>query len=140
LESLRDAGLRTAVREHLRGLPNGADAGSLSESVADLRPLSGLHALTVLELGGTPVVDIEPLRSLRHLQKLWLSGTKVSDLSPARSLEDLVTVGMTGAPLEEDSPLEALDGLQILVVSRSASGRLGGLSRRGDLAIHFVDD
>ncbi len=57
----------------------------------DLRPLSGFHELTVLELGDTPVADIEPLRPLQHLHKLWLNGTKVTDLAPIRSLKALVT-------------------------------------------------
>ncbi|WP_295852196.1 leucine-rich repeat domain-containing protein [uncultured Microbacterium sp.] len=187
LEALDDVGLRAAVREQLRQMRHGADAGSVTElvvdeastldgieqfphirqlglegtdvvdlrplaglrdlrelwlndtRVADLGPLSALRALTILELGDTPVADIAPLRSLGHLQKLWLNGTSVTDLDPIRSLKALVTVGVAGTPIEDYSPFEALEGLQTLIVSRSASGRLGSLSSRTNLCIHFLD-
>lgn len=60
----------------------------------DLRPLSGFHELTVLELGDTPVADIEPLRPLQHLHELWLNGTKVTDLAQIRSLKAGTAAGL----------------------------------------------
>lgn len=123
VESLQDAGLRAAVREHLRGLPHGADSEGLSEIVVDevtvLDGIERFHGLRRLGLEGTDVVDLRPLAGLRDMEELWLSETRVADLRPLSGLQSLTVLELGDTPVVDIEPLRPLRRLQKLWLNGS---------------------
>jgi Leucine-rich repeat (LRR) protein len=90
------------------------------EKLTDLRPLASLASLATLDLSGCDVLDnLAPLRALRSLTNLSLSGCKeLTDLGPLRELTSLQSLDLSGCDLLKDlEPLSGLRSLRQLVMS-----------------------
>ena len=80
LETLSLGNLGLTSLESLRFSPNLVSLDCLGNSdIADLSPLSGLHALTSLFCSGTQVTDLSPLSGLTALTSLDCRGTQVTE-------------------------------------------------------------
>ena len=83
----------------------------------DLTPLNSLTALQILNLRGAEISDVTPLTSLIALQSLNLRGTKVSDLLPLARLTMLKTLSLSETLLTDLAPLARLRALRNLVLN-----------------------
>nr|WP_247878822.1 COR domain-containing protein [Niveispirillum sp. SYP-B3756] len=100
--------------------------------VSDLRPLSGLTQLQVLDCRYTNVSNLKPLSGLTQLQVLNCSLTDVRDLSPLRALTQLQVLGCIETSVSDLSPLIGLTQLQYLdfnVTEVSDLSALAGLTQ-----------
>jgi hypothetical protein len=99
-------------------------------NVADLAPLRGLSALTTLFVSGTPVADLTPLSRLSALASLFASNTQVDDLSPLSGLSALASLFASNTQVADLSPLSGLSALTTLSVSRTQVADLAPLIAR----------
>jgi hypothetical protein len=80
--------------------------------VGDLSPLASLIGLQQLLVRGCPITDVRPLASLTNLRYLDINRTKVSDLAPLVALTNLETLEMGVTPVTDLSPIKLLRKLQ----------------------------
>lgn len=85
-----------------------------SPKLTDLAPLSGLTALTSLDLAGTRVSDLTPLADLTALTHLDLGETNVSNLTPLAGLTALTALNLWGTGVTDLSPLAGITALMTL--------------------------
>ncbi len=81
-----------------------------SNAISDLSPLSGLTALTRLDLNGNNITDISALAGLTNLVILELSNNSISDISALSGLSNLFFVGLWDNLISDISPLVANTG------------------------------
>ena len=81
-----------------------------SNAISDLSPLSGLTALTRLDLNGNNISDISALSGLTNLVILELSNNSISDISALSGLTNLFFVGLWDNLISDISPLVANTG------------------------------
>ena len=80
----------------------------------DLTPLSGLTALTSLNLGYSSISDITPLKDLTALTHLDLKSNQIVDIASLSGLTQLVRLYLESNQISSVSPLEGLTSLQLL--------------------------
>ena len=83
-----------------------------SNAISDLLPLSGLTALTRLDLNGNNISDISALSGLTNLVILELSNNSISDISALSGLSNLFFVGLWDNLISDISPLVANTGFE----------------------------
>ena len=81
-----------------------------SNAISDLSPLSGLTALTRLDLNGNNITDISALSGLTNLVILELSNNAISDISALSGLPNLFFMGLWDNLISDISPLVANTG------------------------------
>jgi len=94
----------------------------------ELGPLSGLSALSNLNLGSTPVSDLDPLSGLSALSSLSFGNTQVSDLGPLSGLSALSSLSLDGTRVSDFGPLSGLSALSSLSFDRTQVSDLDPLS------------
>ena len=116
-----------------------------SNAISDLLPLSGLTALTRLDLNGNNITDISALSGLTNLAILELSNNAISDISALSGLSNLFFVGLWDNLISDISPLVANTGFgqgEEVIVSEnplseaSINVHIPALQSRG-VEIHF---
>jgi len=60
-----------------------------NNQIVDLKPLSTLTNLIVLDLGNNQIVDLKPLSTLTSLDELILGNNQIADLKPLSTLTNL---------------------------------------------------
>ncbi|HNI45372.1 MAG TPA: COR domain-containing protein, partial [Chitinophagales bacterium] len=73
--------------------------------LTDVSPLSGLAALTTLDLDNNHLTDVSPLSGLAALTTLRLHNNQLMDVSPLSSLSALTTLYLHNNQLTDVSPL-----------------------------------
>ena len=76
-----------------------------SNAISDLSPLSGLTALTLLDLEGNNISDISALSGLTNLIVLYLGDNSISDISALSGLTNLVVLWLWDNLISDISPL-----------------------------------
>ncbi len=82
-----------------------ADPWANTNAVSDLSPLSGLAALTWLDLAGNSVADVTPLAGLSELRWLNLEVNYISDFSSLSGLRKLRDLFVAFNPILYEWPL-----------------------------------
>ena len=92
-------------------------------NLTDLSPLSGLHALTNLDLSQSQFNDLSPLSGLHALTNLNLRNAGgINDLSPLTGLQALTNLNLEGCyDLTDLTPLGGLHALTNLDLSNCAN-------------------
>ena len=86
-----------------------------SDHVSSIEPLSGLDALTLLNLGGRKAVTIiEALRGLTQLKFLYLGGTGITSIEPLRALINLERISLASTSISNLDPLVTLEKLKFI--------------------------
>ncbi len=84
--------------------------------VADIRALGGLNNLSVLDLSLNEIVDISPLSGLVFLRDLYLDRNRIADLRPLAPLIRVKWLGLGDNGIIDVGPLGSLRELDILVL------------------------
>ncbi len=84
--------------------------------VRDLRPISRMTNLRVLDLEGNQVDDLAPLASLHTLEVVIVSGSAAVSLDPLRDLGNLEVVSVSGSAAVSLDPLRDLGNLRELSI------------------------
>lgn len=85
-----------------------------SELINDLKPLSSLYDLQVIDISSTNINDLSPLKNLKNLRELKFSETRVSDLSCLIYIQSLECLRCIGIPAINFEPINTLKNLQEL--------------------------
>lgn len=103
------------------------------ENISDVTPLSGLDALTTVDLRHNPISDIAPLAGLPRLSALCLFDTRISDISPLSGMFTLrsIDIGMTS--VNSLAPLTKLSGLYEIYARRIYIQSLKGIETLASL-------
>ena len=116
-----------------------------SNAISDLSPLSGLTALTLLDLEGNNISDISALSGLTNLIVLYLGDNSISDISALSGLTNLVVLWLWDNLISDISPLVENTGLgqgEEVIVSEnplsdlSINTHIPALQSRG-VEVHF---
>lgn len=81
-----------------------------SNAISNLSPLSGLTALTLLDLEGNNISDISALSGLTNLIVLYLGNNSISNISALSGLRNLVVLGLWNNLISDIVPLVANTG------------------------------
>ena len=107
--------------EHLAAIP--AEIGQLKSlkrlhlnktQVTDLRPLSSLKKLTLINIAGLPLQNVAPLANLPGLEDLIAHSINVSDFSAIAELSNLKSLDISGTLARNVSFLRRLNNLREL--------------------------
>lgn len=82
--------------------------------ISELWPLSELILLRMLSLGGNQISNLDPLSKLLELRKLWLGGNQISKLGALANFLKLNELLLGGNQISDLSPLSELKQLQKL--------------------------
>ena len=96
--------------------------------VADVNALSGLTALTSLDLGSTGVADVSALSGLTALTSLVLADTQVTDVGVLSGLTVLTSLDLGDTKVADISALSGLTALTSLVLSSTQVTDVSALS------------
>ena len=96
--------------------------------VTDVGALAGLTALTTLDLSVTKVTDVGALAGLTALTKLDLSVTKVTDVGALAGLTALTKLDLSLTQVKDVSALAGLTALTTLDLSRTKVKDVGALA------------
>ena len=116
-----------------------------TNAISDLAPLSGLTALTRLDLEGNSISDISALSGLTNLVILELGDNGISDISVLSGLTNLFFVALWNNLISDISPLVANEGFgqgEEIIVSEnplsevSINTHIPALQSRG-VEVHF---
>lgn len=89
-------------------------------SVRDLRHLSSLTSLKILNCSQNPILDLSPLAYLQDLHTLSFDNTPLSKLDPITRLTQLKSLSCAGTQIKDLSPLSSLRELQNLDISNTS--------------------
>ena len=93
------------------------------ESITDLKPLSNLTKLEVLDLNQNYTVeDITPIHNLINLKKLTLYSNPIKDISVLGNLTKLTELYLMYTPISDIGALKNLVNLEILYLDCSGMG------------------
>ena len=95
----------------LAGLTNLTRLYLTGGQISDLRPLSTLTNLKVLNLGWNNITDLTGLENLTNLTDLILDGNQISDLQPLTNLRHLTDLHINGNRITSLTGLEGLTNL-----------------------------
>ncbi|HNI43778.1 MAG TPA: leucine-rich repeat domain-containing protein, partial [Chitinophagales bacterium] len=96
--------------------------------IKDINPLSGLAALTTLDLQYNQLTDVSGLSDLPALTTLRLSSNKLTDVSGLSGLNALTTLYLNDNKLTDVSGLSGLTALTTLGLSSNKLTDVSGLS------------
>ena len=96
--------------------------------ISDIKGLSSLRDLEVLDLRGNKITEIKGLENLRNLQELILSQNKITNISGISKLNNLRKLNLVKNQITEISGLENLINLEELKLSRNLITEIKGLN------------
>ncbi len=116
---------------------NDKSMDKLAENNYDLREISGLSCIELLDLADTPVADIEPLKELKKLKILDLSFTAINDISDLKKSTTIERLGLAYTDVSNISSIKSLENLRFLNLRESP---VSSVSRLKDLPrLEYVD-
>jgi len=101
--------------------------------VVDLAPLSGLIALTNLNLGSVNTRSITPLSGLHNIKMLYLGNTPVTDISVLSRFTRLESLNIFSTRITDLTPIGNDQALQELMIGGLQTSALSGLSHLKNL-------
>lgn len=101
--------------------------------ISDLRHLSTLTSLKVLDCSQNPISDLGPLAYLQELHTLSFNNTPLAKLDPISRLTQLKTLKCAGTQIKDLDPLSSLRELQNLDISNTSVRSLKALQPLFDL-------
>lgn len=95
-----------------------ADVDSLNLSgnqfIQNIKPLSALSKLKILDISDTKISDLNPLRYSLRLEQLIASNSNISEVSVFEYFENLKTLDLSHSPVVNIAPIGKLKNLQNL--------------------------
>lgn len=110
--------------------------------VSDLRPLSGMTGLNVLDLGENPVRSVDALSGLTALQQLTLEATGIRSVESLRG-SGIRSLNVRSAEVADLSPLASCPNLARLIVGEMPGGAaktLSGLTGLEELRLYATQE
>jgi len=95
----------------------------------DLKPLSKIQTLELIQMNNVPIKNIKALGSLKNLKKLFLADNDISDLGVLRELKNLNALSLNGTNISDLEPLKDLVNLQNLSLDSTKISNLEPLRR-----------
>ncbi|MEQ8472383.1 MAG: hypothetical protein RIC35_14415 [Marinoscillum sp.] len=114
-----------------------ADLDSLNLSgnqfIQNIKPLSALTKLKVLDISNTKVESLNPLRYSLRLEKLIAKNSKISEVSVFEYFENLKTLDLSHSPVVNIAPIGKLKNLNYLNLAATDIVIFDGLKDLGTL-------
>lgn len=110
--------------------------------VSDLRPLSELNGLQMLDLGENPVRSVEALSGLTELQQLTLEATGIRSVDSLQG-SNIRFLNVRSTEVADLSPLESCPNLARLIVGEMPDGAaqtLSGLTGLEELRLYATQE
>lgn len=109
--------------------------GCQDQDVSDLRPLSCLPNLTLLDLSMVPASDLSPLAGADKITWLRLMHLDVHNIEILGRFSKLRNLGLDGLPVRDLSPLAGLRDLRTVTLTNLPARDLSPLANHGKLSI-----
>lgn len=81
---------------------------AMNNRISDLRPLAGLRRLWNLSLNSNRIRDVSPLSGLKALSVLDLNENQIEDVTPLSALHSVMILGLTRNQIRDISPLASM--------------------------------
>jgi Leucine-rich repeat (LRR) protein len=107
------------ITDALKKLPRLVTLYLPSTNLHDLKPLSILSGLQVLDISSNNIIDLKPLSSLKALRKLECHSMRIYDLRPLARLLKLEFLGADHNRISNLTPLSQLTRLQTLLLNQN---------------------
>jgi internalin A len=108
--------------------------------IADLKPLSELTNLVILDLNDNQITDLKPLSSLTSLTYLSLENNQIANLKPLSGLTNLAGLSLNNNSITDLKPLSGLTNLTGLFLGNNQITDLKPLSTLTNLSGLFLEN